>query len=79
MAKTKKEKEKKYSLKDMIKYMKLNDDDEILIHLYNKQLTQGPVCVKDIEPALLKKKIMVVHPKEGGKEYNYSLWKFIVE
>ena len=80
MAKAKKsEKEKKYSLREMIKFMKLKDDDEILIHLYSKQITHGPVCVKDIEAPLLKKKIKVVQPRHGGKEYNYNLWMFIVE
>ena len=80
MAKAKQnEKEKKYSLKEMLKYMELKEDEEVLIHLYNKQITTGPICVKDISQSLLKKKIKVVQPRHGGKEHNYSLWMFIVE
>lgn len=80
MAKAKKsEKEKKYSLKEMLKYMELKEDEEVLIHLYNKQITTGPICVKDISQNLLKKKIKVVQPRRGGKEHNHNLWMFIVE
>lgn len=80
MAKAKKsEKEKKYSLKEMLKYMELKEDEEVLIHLYNKQITTGPICVKDISQSLLKKKVKVVQPRYGGKEHNHNLWMFIVE
>ena len=72
-------KDKKYSLKDLIQYLELKDDDEIFIHLYSKRITHGPVYVKDVNATLLKKKIIVVQPKYGGKECNYNCYMFIVE
>lgn len=75
----KKDSKLKPTLRKMIEYMKLDDNEEIIIHTYSKQTTTEPICVKDVEETLLKKKIIVVQPKHGGKEHNYNCFMFVVE
>jgi len=77
--KTSAPKDKKPSLKEMLAFMEMQEDDEILIHTCSRQETIGPVAVKDIDSNLLKRKIRVVQPKHGGKDYNYSLYMYFVE
>lgn len=79
MAKKKKETEKN-KLKDLISILKLTPDDEVFIHIYNKNdEDSSAVMVSDIPANLLNKPVKVVMPNCGGQDYGYKLYKFILE
>lgn len=64
-------------LKEIIKDLELNDDDDVVIHLYGNDdvITE----VGNIDCKLLNKKIKLIQKNAGGTEYGYKLYRFILE
>jgi len=79
--KAKEEKDKKISLKEAIKIIGLNPDDEIFIHIYGKEHPKETVCIKNISAQLLRKKIITIMPKHNSNatNHNHSSLLFIME
>lgn len=76
----KKSKTEQNKLKDLISTLKLTPDDEVFIHIYNKNdEDNSAVMVSDIPANLLNKTVKVVMPNCGGQDYGYKLYKFILE
>lgn len=67
------------NLKKAIKELKLDANDEIYIHAYQKDdYTKDPIPVSEITTAMLKKEVLLVQPNHGGQEHGYKHLMFIV-
>ena len=76
----KKNKTEQIKLKDLIPILKLTPEDEVFIHIYNKNDEyDSAIMVSDIPANLLNKTVKVVMPNCGGQDYGYKLYKFILE
>lgn len=66
------------SLKEYLMQLEIGDDDFILIHRYGKADDDMLIQRSSLDRKTLSSKVKLIHPHQGGKEYDYSLYKFIL-
>lgn len=67
-------------LKQALQEFKLKESDKIFVYIYGKSdSAQKPFQVADIDASILKREVLLVQPNQGGKEYKYKLYQFVVK
>lgn len=66
-------------LREAIKLLDLLPDEEIFIHIYQKNdFANGLIAVKDVSKKDLKRETINIQRNHGGTEYGYCHYQFIV-
>lgn len=67
----------KYTVKEVLEYYKLGNDEVVFIHKYRTADFTTYYKVSDLPDKVLKQKVMNVNKGYGGVNFKYNAWQFI--